>query len=223
MPSQRWLRGPGRWQACRLGQVPKRAPMDDARPAPAVDPRVTGHVCCGCWRRLEDGQEGREGLCHAAGARLVFAGCGASCCLARRGLLPSVGAACTASDPCRKSPACDGENTTAVREHREGWLEFFFFCFFIARERGKLSLPEGKRAGKTQSPPLPAAPGHRASEKRVLGGLFQESRLLPPGPDSAEVGVQQMLIRWEPQSCLKTNRALRKIPGLQKSWVKTWV
>lgn len=107
-----------------------------------------------------------------------------------------------------------------------GWLEFFSSRFFRLKKRGKLSLLEGKRVGRKRSLALPAAARGRSGvlpRNGSWGASSKKARLLPPGPNSAEVGVQQTLIRWEPQSCLKTSRALWKIPGLRKAWVKTWV
>jgi len=59
---------------------------------------------------------------------------------------------------------------------------------------------------------------------RSLGGASSKKfGLLPPGPDSAEAGVQQTLAGWEPQSCPKPSRAPRESPGLPKRWVQTRV
>lgn len=97
----------------------------------------------------------------------------------RSGLLPSPGAACTGCDPCRKSPSSDGENVAEAREHGEGWLEFFSSGFFSAEKEGK-AVPPRRKVHWQEAEPSPArssmGPVRRASEKRVLGGLFQESQ-----------------------------------------------
>lgn len=175
MPSQRWLRGPGRRQACRLGWSPRELPW-----TMLGQPRLQIHGVARSPSRGTSAVAAGGGWKTAGRGGLVPRhGCRAGVCRvrsivlptspARRGLLPSPGAACTGSNPCRKSPACDGENATKAREHGEGWLEGFFHLVLHCKGEGKAVPPRRKVGCKKRSPPLPCSAGAGAPRFRETG------------------------------------------------------